>query len=134
MGLIRPSPIENLYHTLFQLESDRQEYYINLVRIARSIFLSLGFNKKAGEMQNIIKNYIEIPLNAEFVSVVNAYDNPKFMYSKKAFTRIGDSIDYKEVTRYEIKKRLEFIKNRIFDEVTKVSPYIRFTRQGQMLA
>ena len=134
MSLIRPSPVENYYVTLFQLESDRPKYYINVVRVARSIFLSLGYQDKVELMYEVIKKYIETPLKTDFVSIVNAYDNPRLMYSKKAYTRIGDSIDYMEVTRYEIEKRLEMIKDWIFDEVTMISPNIRFTRQAQMMA
>lgn len=134
MSLIRPSPVENLYVTLFQLESDRPRYYINIVRLARSIFISLGFEDKVEEMFVVIKKYVETPLKSDFVSVVNSYDNPRFMFSKRAYTRIGDSIDYKEVTRYEIGERLETVKDWIYDEVTKLSSQIRFTRQAQMMA
>lgn len=134
MSLIRPSPVENLYITLFQLESDRPKYYINIVRVARSIFISLGHNDKVELMFLVIKKYIETPLRADFVSIVNAYDNPRLMYSKRAYTKIGDSIDYKEVTRYEIEKRLEIVKDWVYDEITKVAPNIRFTRQANMVA
>lgn len=134
MTLIRPSPVENLYITLFQLEADRPRYYIYIVRLARSLFMSLGHEDKVNEMNNVIYKYIEKPLMSDFVSVVHAFDNPRFAYSKRAYTRVGDSLDYKEVTRYEFEKRLELVKNWIFDEVTKLSPYIRFTRQTQMMA
>lgn len=134
MSLIRPSPVENLYTTLFQLESDRPKYYINVVRLARSLFLSLGFENKVEEMKVVITQQIEFPLKAEFVAIVNAYDNPRFFYSRRAYTKIGDSLDYKEVTRYEIEQRLEFIKDWIFDEITQLSQYIRFTKQTQMMA
>jgi hypothetical protein len=134
MTLIRPSPVENLYITLFQLEADRPKYYIYIVRLARSIFISLGFNDKVTEMKTMIRKYLEKPLKSEFVSIVHAYDNPKFAYSKRAYTKIGDSLDYKEMTRYELENRLEIVKNWIFDEVTKLSSYIRFTRSQQMMA
>lgn len=134
MSLIRPTPVENLYTTLFQLESDRPKYYISVVRLARSIFLSLGFNDKVDELNIVIQQQIEIPLKAEYVSIVNAFDNPRFFYSRRAYTKIGDSLDYKEVTRYEIEKRLEVVKDWIFDEITQLSQYIRFTKQSQMMA
>lgn len=69
-----------------------------------------------------------------YTAIVNAYDNPRFMFKRRAYTKIGDSIDYKEVTRYEIENRLEVVKDWIYDEITQVSPYIRFTRQSQMMA
>ena len=134
MSLIRPSPVENLYITLFNLESDRPQYYLNIVRLARSIFISLGYDDKVNILQQIIKRYVETPLKSDFVSIVNAYDNPRFMYSKRAYTKIGDIIDYKEITRYEIGQRLEMVKEWVYDEVTKVSSHIRFTRQAQMMA
>lgn len=134
MSLIRPSPVENHYITLFQLESDRPQYYLAVVRLAKSIFLSLGYEDKIDEMFKVIKRYIETPLKSDFVSIVNAFDNPRFMFSKRAYTKVGDSIDYKEVTRYEIRQRLEIVKDWIFDEVTRVSHEIRFTRQAQMYA
>jgi len=134
LSLIRPSPVESLYSTLFQLEADRPKYYINIVRIARSIFLSLGFKNKVVEMDNIIKIFVEKPLMSNYISIVNAYDNPRFYYSRRAYTFVGDSIDGKEITRYDIEHRLEQVKDWIFDEVTEISPYIRFTRQTQMMA
>ena len=85
-------------------------------------------------MDLVIKKHIETPLMTNYTNIVNAYDNPRFMFSKRAYTKIGDSLDYKEVTRYEIENRLELVKNWIYDEVTQVSPYIRFTRQSQMMA
>jgi hypothetical protein len=134
MTLVRPSPVENLYTTLFQLEADRPRYYIYVVRLARSLFISLGFENKVNEMNKVINKYLEKPLMSDFISIVHAYDNPRFMYSKRAYTKVGDSLDYKEITRYELENRLEIVKNWIFDEVTKLSPYIRFTRQTQMMA
>lgn len=134
MTLIRPSAVENLYTTLFQLEADRPRYYIYVVRLARSIFLLLGFENKIREMEEKIRVYIETPLMAGYVSVVHAYDNPRFAFSRRAYTKVGDSLEYKEVSRYEIETRLEIIKNWIFDEVTQLSPYIRFTRQTQTMA
>jgi len=133
MSLIKPSPAENLYLTIFKLESDRPKYYVNIVRIAKSLFLCLGYQNKVEELNLMIKRHIETALNSDFVSVVNAYDNPKFMNSRKAFTRVGDSIDYKEITRYEIEQRLETIKDWVFDEVAVVSKDIRMTSQSQMM-
>lgn len=85
-------------------------------------------------MDIMIKKNIETPLMSNYTNIVHAYDNPRFAYSKRAYTKIGDSLDYKEVTRYEIENRLEIVKNWIYDEVTQLSPYIRFTKQSQMMA
>lgn len=133
MSLIRPSFVENLYHTFFQLEADRPMYYLLVVRLARSIFMSLGYDDLVIEMDALIKEIIEIPLHADFVSIIHAFYNPRFMFSKQAYTKIGDSIDYQEVTRYEIMMRLEYVKDWIYDKIVELSPYIRFTRTQQML-
>lgn len=133
MSLIRPSFVENLYHTFFQLEADRPMYYLLVVRLARSIFMSLGQDELVTEMDARIRNVIEIPLHTDFVSIIHAFYNPRFMFSKRAYTKIGDSINYREVTRYEIMLRLENVKDWIYDKVVELSPYIRFTRTQQML-
>lgn len=133
MTFIRPSFVENLYNTLFQLEPDRPMYYLFVVRIARSIFMTLGFEDLVKELENRIKEEIEIPLQSHFVSIIHAYYNPRFMFSKRAYTKIGDSLDYREVTRYEIMMRLESVKDWIYDNVVQLSPYIRFTKPSQAL-
>jgi len=133
MSFIRPSFVENLYDTLFQLEPDRPYYYLFVVRVARSIFMTLGFEELKDQMEKMIKDEIEIPLQSQFVPIIHAYYSPRFMLSKQAYTKVGDSIDYREVTRYEIMMRLERVKDWIYDQVVQLSPYIRFTKQTQML-
>jgi len=133
MSLVKPSFVENLYNTLFQLEPDRPYYYLFVVRTARSIFMVLGFEDLLEELNKMIKEEIEIPLQSQFVSVIHAFYNPRFMMSKRAYTKVGDSIDYREVTRYEIMMRLEKVKDWIYDNVVRLSPYIRFTRTSTTL-
>jgi hypothetical protein len=133
MSLIKPSFVENLYTTFFALEPDRPMYYMYVVRVGRSIFLSLGFHDKAQELDGMIREKIEIPLKSDFGSIIQAYYNPRFMFSKKAFTKIGDSVDYKYVTRYEIGQMLEELKDWVYDEITEMSSLIRFTRSSQVM-
>jgi hypothetical protein len=140
MTLIRPSFVENLYTTLFSLEPDRPMYYMFVTRLARSIFISLGFDGSNEQMEdkvtimgNLIKEIVEVPLEATFTQIIHAYYNPRFMYSKKAFTYIGEGVDQREVSRYEIMMRLEYIKDWVYDEIIALSPYIRFTKPQQML-
>lgn len=133
MSLVRPSFVENLYTTFFALEPDRPMYYMYVVRLGRSIFLSLNFQEKAILLDKMIQDKIEIPLQSDFGSVIQAYYNPRFMFSKKAFTKVGDSIDYRYVTRYEISKMLEELKDWVYDEVTEMAEYIRFTRTTQVM-
>jgi len=133
MSLIRPSFVENLYNTFFALEPDRPMYYMYVIRLGRSIFLSLNFQDKVIELDNMIKYKIEIPLKSDFGSIIQAYYNPRFMFSRKAFTKVGDTIDYKYVTRYEIGRMLEELKDWVYDEVTELSALIRFTRQSSVM-
>jgi len=132
MSLIRPTPVEGWYYSLFNLDPTRPDYYIAVVDLARAIFIKLHYYDKITEMEGVIKKYIETPLQRDFISIVNAYDNPRIAYLKRAYVRIGDSVDYQEVTKYEIKKRLEIVKQWVYDEISRVSDDIRFTRLPQM--
>jgi len=132
MSLIRPTPVEGWYYQLFNLDPTRPDYYVAVVDLARSIFIKLHYDDKIEQMNMVIKKYVEIPLKRDFVSIVNAYDNPRIAYLKRAYVRIGDSIDYQEVTKYDIKKRLEIVRQWVFDEVSRISDDIRFTRLPQM--
>lgn len=143
MTLIRPSPIENLYTTLFQLEPDRPYYYMFVVRLSKSILISLAninednqkyFTEIIDEMDEMIRKEIEVPLMSSFISVCYAYEISKLRHSKKAYVKVGDSIDYIEITHWEIQMALERVKDWILDKVSQLSPYIRFTRPQQMLA
>jgi hypothetical protein len=102
---------------LANIDESKQEYFIKLMK----------------EMDDLIKEVVEEPLQASFTSVIHAFYNPRFMMSKRAYTKIGDTIDYKEVTRYEIMARFEKVKDWAIDKVTELSPYIRFTKQQQMI-
>ena len=129
MTLIRPSFVEQLFHTMFQLEPDRPYYYLFVTRLARNIFLNLGFENEVFWMDALIRDVIENPLRGDFVSIMHAYYNPRFMMYKKAYTRVGDIIEGREITRYEMMMRLEYMKDRIYDRIVQLSPYIRFTKQ-----
>jgi hypothetical protein len=133
MSLIRPSFTENLYMTLFQLEPDRPQFFQFVVSLSRNIFLSLGYEDKADMLDKLIRVHIEIPLQSDFISVCAAFYNPRFMFSKRAYTKVGDIIEYREVSRWEIQQRLEYIRRWCYDEIVQLSPYIRFTRPHQML-
>lgn len=133
MSMIRPTFQENVYQTLFQLEPDRPFYYQYVFRLGRSLFISTGQQDLVEQLDMMISEIIEKPLNAPLIAVIQAFYNPRFMMSKNAFTKIGDSINQKVVTRWEIQVRLEHIKDWVYNEATKISPMIRFTRGNQML-
>lgn len=128
--MVRPSFQENLHNTLFNLEADRPMYYLFVVRVGRSFFLSLGHQEVVNKIDRMIFETLEKPFKAPFVAIIEAFYNPRFMYAKHAYTRIGDSIDYVEVTRWDIRMRLEKIKDYIYDQATMVSQMVRFTSSG----
>lgn len=134
MSLIKPSFVESLFHTFFNLDPDRPQYFNLVFRLGRSIFLQLGFQDKAEELVQMITNNLEKPLNAPLFAILQAYYNPRFMFSKLAYCYVGEGIDAKEVTRYEMTVALEGIKDWVYDEVTNLTPYVRFTRAGDAVA
>lgn len=134
MSLVKPTLVEGLCHTFFNLEPDRPEYYNLVFRLARSIFLRLNFDDKVEEMEIMIKTQLEEPLNAPLFAILQAYYNPRFMFSKLAYCRIGRGVDAKIVTRYDMTVRLEHIKDWAYDEVTNLSQFVRFTRHSDMTA
>lgn len=132
MSLIRPTFLENLCIQLYNLDPERRFYYLELVTQAEAIFRILQYHEKISEMKKLILTEIEIPLMSRFKSVIHAYYNQKFMERRMAYTKVGDYLDYKEVTRFEIMERLEIVKDWIFIEITKITPHIRFTRYSQI--
>ena len=124
--------MENLYSTLINLESDRLLYYANVVRVGKNLFIALDFKELVDELDKMIYFTIEKPLQAPFSAIVEAYYNPRFVQSKRAFTRIGSVIDYREVSRMEIGQRLEYIKDFIYDKATQMSSLIRFTKHYEL--
>ena len=133
MTMIRPSFQENLHNTLFNLEADRPMYYLYVVRVGRSLFLSLGYMDEVNKIDRMIFETLEKQLKAPFIAIIEAFYNPRFMYAKQAYTRIGDSVDYVQVTRWDIRMRLEKIKDYIYDRATVVAKEIRFTHSSNAL-
>jgi len=133
MSLIKPSFVESLFHTFFNLDPDRPQYYNLVFRLGRSILMQLGFDDKAEELQRLIEEKIEKPMSAPLFAILQAYYNPRFMFSRLAFCKVGEGIDAKQITRYEMTVVLEELKDWTYDEVTKLTPYVRFTRTGQAM-
>jgi len=134
MSFIKPSFVESLFHTFFNLDPDRPQYFNLVFRLGRSIFLQLGFEDKAIELQKQIEIKLEKPLSSPLFAILQAYYNPRFMFSRIAYCKVGAGIDAKEVTRYDMTVALESIKDWVYDEVTNLTPYVRFTRTGDAIA
>jgi len=134
MSLIRPSLQENIITTLFMLEPDRPMYYMHVVTLGKRLFMSLGQENLVAQLDELILEKVERPLMSPFVSVIHAFYDFKFINSKRAYCKIGDSIDYRTVTRYEIMMSLEAVKEWIYDKATELSPYIRFTKSSMMFS
>jgi hypothetical protein len=132
MQTIKPTFTENLFFSLYNLEPERPMYYLNLYRIAKNIFISCNLEDKLEELNMLIKTEIERPLRTTFQSVNHAYYNPRFLMSKKAYCKIGDAMEYRMVTRYEIMMRLERIKDWIFDQCSLLSQSVRFSAIQQV--
>jgi hypothetical protein len=133
MSLIKPSFVESLFHTFFSLDPDRPQYFNLVIRLGKSIFIQLGFKKKCDELDKMIKDKIEIPFNAPLFAVLQAYYNPRFIFSRLAYCKVGDGIDVVEVTRYEMTVILEEIKDWVYDEVTNLAQDVRFTRGSEIM-
>ena len=130
--LVRPTFQENLYKTLFQLSVNTEFYYLTVFRNGKSIFKSLGFEEEVKKIDDMIKSIIEEPFNRPLTAVLEAYELMKNRNSN--YFIIGDVIDYKEVTTWEITQRLDYIKDYIFDRLTELSPLIRFTSNADLYA
>lgn len=124
---VKPTFVENLFHTFFNLQPDRPFYYLHVYRTARSIFLNLGQDEKAEELEELIRENIERPFNTNFINLINAYYNFRFLMKKNAYCKVGDRIEYQKVTRYDIYLKLEVIKNWCYDELSVMANDVRFT-------
>jgi len=140
MSLVRPSTPEQIYKGITQLNRAYPEFYISLYGLARNFFMSLGFDgsqegfdNKVKEMDDMIIELIEIPYDAQFPSVVRAFDRARNIDERRAFTFIGEGVDQREVNVHEILTRLEAVRNWIMDEVTQLSMYIRMTSSQPMV-
>lgn len=140
MTLVRPSTPEQIYHGITQLNRAYPEYYISVYGLARNFFMSLGFDgsqegydNKVQEMDDMIIELIELPYEAQFASVVRAFDKARNIDERRAFTFIGEGVDQREVNIHEILMRLEAVRVWIMDEVTQLSMYVRMTHQTPMV-
>jgi len=130
---IKPSFVESLFYTFFNLDPDRPMFYNHVFRMGRSIFLQLGKKDKILELDNMIKLEIEEVFKSNLYSVLQGYYNPRFMYSMNAYCKIGEGVDTVKVTRYDMTIKFEKIKNWIYDEINLLTQDVRFTKIADIM-
>jgi hypothetical protein len=133
MTLLKPSFVESLFHTFFNLDPTRPQYYALVFQTARTIFLQLDLSDKADELQTLISEKIEMPLQSPIFAILDAYYMPRFYFSKLAYCKVGDGVDAVQVTRLQMTVALEEVKRWCYDEVTAITPYVRFTQQNPFM-
>jgi hypothetical protein len=132
MQTLKPTMVENLFFSLFNLEPERPMYYMSIYRVAKNIFINCDMQEKLDELDALIWMEIERPYKTTYFALVQAYYNPRFLMSRKAFCKIGDAIEHKKLTRYEIMLKLEKIKDWILDECSQMARNVRFTAIQQV--
>jgi hypothetical protein len=132
MEIVKTTFVEMLFSTLYNMDSNRPQYFVNVVDTAMEIFNYLEMEENILELQELIRTEIEIPLRADFTSVQDAFDNPKFAFSNKAFCKIGDPIDPIIVTKYEIKRRLMNIKRWVYSTCSEIARDVKFQAIQQL--
>lgn len=133
MGLVKPTLYEGIVNTLFRLESDRPRYYYNVILLGTRLFNLMDAKEYIQQLNDMIRSEIELPLQTELLPLLDLLDDYRFREKKSAYIKVGDSIDYKEITSYEIKSRLERIKEFVYDKVTELSQEIRFTQSYDIM-
>jgi len=132
MSYIKPTIQEQLFLNFFKLEPDRPYYYLLVYRVARNIFISMGDEEKVTEMEDYIRETIEMPMEADFQSIIFAYYDMRFIMKNKAYCVVGDSVTGQQITRLEIMRMLEKVRNWIYDEVIMMSHEVRFTKPNEI--
>lgn len=133
MSMIKPSFVESSFHAFFQLDPSRPFYYNLVFRAGRDIFIQLGAEEKADELHGLIELKLEKPLNAKLHAILKTFYNQRFLFSQLAYIKVGEGIDAIYITRYEIETIMEEIKDWVYDEVIKMTPFIRFTQRPEIL-
>lgn len=127
--MIRPSLQEQILNRYFSLESDRLKYYLALYEVARDFYYSMQRDDMVAELDMYVFDNIELPLNARFPVIVEMYDKSRiYNRPKKSYTKIGDSIDYIEVTMWDIITILEDFRKWVNTRVLELAPLVRQTK------
>jgi hypothetical protein len=123
----KPTFVENLFHTFFNLQIDRMGYYNAVFQNARNIFMNLGKYELAEQLDEMIRNNIELPYKTKLWQLLKWYYDPKHYFKKRVYFKVGDRIDYVKVTKMEIEQKLEEIKRWCYDELSVMANDVRFS-------
>lgn len=133
MPLIKPSIIESMFHAFLALDASRPHYYKQLINMTFQIFYFLNHEDKVKELNDLLVKEVEIPFQSSYYAILEAFYIEKFMWSRKAFCKIGDGIDTVYVTRPEIQYQLEIVKDWCTREIWELSHQINFTDRLQLV-
>lgn len=126
VDFIKTTYVELQFKTLYSLEPDRPLYYGQVIRTVKDILLYLEQKDLLIEMDRRIKK-IEHKYRTSLKNLEQAYYNQRFYMNKRAWCKIGDSIDYRKVTRYEMFLALEEIKDWIYDSISILAQNVRLS-------
>lgn len=124
--LVKVTPTENIFYSLNNADPSRPMYHNLIYQYGRQIFIQLGLEDKYNELNLLVRKEIELPMKADYQTILDAYYDNKFLFSKKAFCKIGDPIEPIIVSRYEIGRRLQKITQWILDTCSELSNDVRF--------
>jgi hypothetical protein len=124
--LVKVTPVENLFFSINNADPSRPQYHNLVYQYGRQIFIMLQLEDKYNELNILVRKEIEMPMKADYQTILDAYYDNKFLFSKKAFCKIGDPIEPIYVSRYEIGRRLQKITQWILDNCSELSNNVRF--------
>jgi hypothetical protein len=132
--LVRVTPTENLFFSLNNADPSRPYYHKVVYTYGRNIFMMLGKQDLMAQLEFMVKKEIELPMRANFMSVLDAYYLERFMMSKKAYCKVGDLLEPVIVTRYALGRKLQKITQWILDTCAMLSQNVRFYGVQQVSA
>jgi hypothetical protein len=133
MEVIKTTFIELKFRQLYGLDPDRPQYYGNVIRAAKDIMLYLEQEEMMMELELRIRK-IEKRYRTSLKNLEQGYYNQRFYFNKKAWCRVGDAVEYRKVTRYEMFLSLEEIKDWIYDNMSILAQRVRFSVMQEVKA
>lgn len=133
MSMIRTSNHEELIRSIRNLDSLRPEYFTNLIKISKWLYSISLKGYYITELNHLITIKLEKPFMTKFKLIEKVYDEMKQVGNYSAYILVGDGIDSKEVTYFELKLIFDEIDEWVADTVAEISQDVRFTRPLEIL-